>query len=111
MLFIVLTSILGINYGKMKECEKAAAKGDLYFGNQVVNRETSYNEEKKRYEAMVFECSREGFMRDEFIISKDVFDQLGGNDRLAWELIKSGEHLSYFENSIHGPDIERHYQE
>ena len=46
MLFIVLTSILGINYGKMKECEKAAAKGDLYFGNQVVNRETEYNEEK-----------------------------------------------------------------
>jgi hypothetical protein len=38
--------------------------------------EASYNEEKKRYEAMVFECSREGFMRDEFIISKDVFDQL-----------------------------------
>ncbi len=72
--------------------------------------EAKWNEETKRYEAMVFECSREGFMRDEFIISKDVFDQLGGNDKLAWELIKSGDHLSYFENSIHGPDIDRHYQ-
>ena len=73
--------------------------------------EASYNEEKKRYEAMVFECSREGFMRDEFIISKDVFDQLGGNDKLAWDLIKSGDHLSYFENSIHGPDIDMHYKD
>lgn len=45
MLFIVLTSILGINFGKMKKCEKAAMNGDLYFGDQVVNRETSYNEE------------------------------------------------------------------
>lgn len=72
--------------------------------------EAKWNEETKRYEAMVFECSREGFMRDEFIISKDMFDQLGGNDKLAWELIKSGDHLSYFENSIHGPDIERHYK-
>lgn len=46
MLFIVLTAVFGINYGKMKQCEDAANKGDLYFGNQVVNRETSYNEEK-----------------------------------------------------------------
>lgn len=46
MVFIVATTILGINFGKMKECEKAADNGDLFFGQQVVNKETSYNEEK-----------------------------------------------------------------
>lgn len=46
MLFIILTSIIGLNYGKMKECEDAAENGDLFHGQQVVNRETSYNEEK-----------------------------------------------------------------
>ena len=46
MVFIVLTTILGINFGKMRECEKAADNGDLFFGQQVVNKETTYNEEK-----------------------------------------------------------------
>ena len=46
MVFIVATTILGINFGKMRECEKAADNGDLFFGQQVVNKETSYNEEK-----------------------------------------------------------------
>ena len=46
MIFIVATSLIGINYGKMKKCEDAAEKGDLFFGQQVVNRETSYSEEK-----------------------------------------------------------------
>lgn len=46
MVFIVATTILGINFGKMKECEKAADNGDLFFGQQVVNKETTYNEEK-----------------------------------------------------------------
>ena len=46
MVFIVATTILGINFGKMNECEKAADNGDLFFGQQVVNKETSYNEEK-----------------------------------------------------------------
>lgn len=73
--------------------------------------EAKWNEEKKRYEAMVFQCSREGFIRDSFVISKDVFDRLGsGNDNADKELIKSGDHLSYFENSIYGPDIERNYE-
>ena len=30
----------------MKKCEDAAENGDLFYGQQVVNRETSYNEEK-----------------------------------------------------------------
>ena len=46
MVFIVATTILGINFGKMRECEKAADNGDLFFGQQVVSKETSYNEEK-----------------------------------------------------------------
>lgn len=46
MVFIVATSILGINFGKMKKCEDAAENGDLFYGHQVVNRETSYHEEK-----------------------------------------------------------------
>lgn len=46
MVFIVATTLLGINFGKMKKCEDAAENGDLFYGQQVVNRETSYNEEK-----------------------------------------------------------------
>ena len=46
MLFIVLTTVLGINYGKMAACEKAANDGDLFYGHQVVDKETSYREEK-----------------------------------------------------------------
>ncbi len=46
MIFIVATTILGVNYGKMKKCEDAANNGDLFYGEQVVNRETSYHEEK-----------------------------------------------------------------
>ena len=46
MVFIVATSLLGINFGKMKKCEDAAENGDLFYGQQVVNRETSYHEEK-----------------------------------------------------------------
>ena len=46
MIFIVATTILGVNYGKMKKCEDAAKNGDLFYGEQVVNRETSYHEEK-----------------------------------------------------------------
>ncbi len=46
MVFIVATTILGINFGKMRACEKAADSGDLFYGQQVVNKETSYNEEK-----------------------------------------------------------------
>ena len=46
MLFIVLTTVLGINYGKMAACEKAADGGDLFFGQQVIDKETSYREEK-----------------------------------------------------------------
>ena len=46
MLFIVATSLMAINYGKMKKCEDAAENGDLFYGQQVVNRETSYGEEK-----------------------------------------------------------------
>lgn len=46
MIFIVATTLLGVNFGKMKKCEDAAENGDLFYGQQVVNRETSYNEEK-----------------------------------------------------------------
>ena len=46
MVFIVATTLLNINFGKMKKCEEAAENGDLFYGQQVVNRETSYNEEK-----------------------------------------------------------------
>ncbi|MBR1453653.1 MAG: Na+/H+ antiporter NhaC family protein, partial [Lachnospiraceae bacterium] len=46
MIFIIATTLLGINFGKMKKCEDAATNGDLFYGEQVVNRETSYNEEK-----------------------------------------------------------------
>ncbi len=46
MVFIVVTTILGINFGKMKQCEDAAEGGNLFFGQQVVNKETAYNEEK-----------------------------------------------------------------
>lgn len=46
MVFIVATTLLGINFGKMKKCEDAANGGDLFYGQQVVNRETSYHEEK-----------------------------------------------------------------
>ena len=46
MIFIVVSTLLGINFGKMKKCEDAADNGDLFYGQQVVNRETSYNEEK-----------------------------------------------------------------
>ena len=46
MVFIVATTLLGINFGKMKKCEDAANNGDLFYGQQVVNRETSYHEEK-----------------------------------------------------------------
>ena len=46
MLFIVATSLLGINFGKMKKCEDAALDGNLFYGEQVVSRETSYHEEK-----------------------------------------------------------------
>ena len=45
MIFIIITSILGINFGKMKKCEDAAENGDLFYGQQVINRETSYREE------------------------------------------------------------------
>ena len=46
MIFIIATTLLGVNFGKMKKCEDAATNGDLFYGEQVVNRETSYNEEK-----------------------------------------------------------------
>ena len=46
MIFIVATTLLGINFGRMKKCEEAADNGDLFYGQQVVNRETSYHEEK-----------------------------------------------------------------
>ena len=46
MVFIVATTLLGINFGKMRKCEEAAENGDLFYGHQVVNRETSYHEEK-----------------------------------------------------------------
>ena len=46
MVFIVVTTLLGINFGKMKQCEDAAEGGNLFFGQQVVNKETAYNEEK-----------------------------------------------------------------
>ena len=46
MIFIVGTTLLNVNFGKMKKCEEAANNGDLFYGQQVVNRETSYNEEK-----------------------------------------------------------------
>ena len=46
MVFIIITTILGINFGKMKECEDAADAGNLFYGHQVVNKETQYNEEK-----------------------------------------------------------------
>ncbi len=45
MIFIVATTLLGVNFGKMKKCEEAANNGDLFYGQQVVNRETSYKEE------------------------------------------------------------------
>ena len=46
MVFIVATTLLGINFGKMKQCEDAAEGGNLFFGQKVVNKETEYNEEK-----------------------------------------------------------------
>ena len=46
MVFIVATTILGINFGKMKQCEDAAEDGNLFFGQKVINKETAYNEEK-----------------------------------------------------------------
>ena len=46
MVFIIATTLLGVNFGKMKKCEDAAESGDLFYGHQVVNRETSYHEEK-----------------------------------------------------------------
>ena len=46
MVFIIATTVFGVNFGKMKKCEDAADNGDLFYGQQVVNRETSYNEEK-----------------------------------------------------------------
>ena len=46
MVFIVATTLLGINFGKMRACEDAANNGNLFYGQQVVDRETSYREEK-----------------------------------------------------------------
>ena len=46
MVFIIATTLLGINFGKMKKCEDAANNGDLFYGQQVINRETSFDEEK-----------------------------------------------------------------
>ena len=45
MVFIIVTSIIGVNFGKMKKCEDAAEGGDLFYGHQVINRETSLKEE------------------------------------------------------------------
>lgn len=45
MVFIIATTIIGVNFGKMKKCEDAAENGDLFYGQQVINRETSYKEE------------------------------------------------------------------
>ena len=46
MVFIIATTILGINFGKMKKCEDAANSGNLFYGEQVISRETAYHEEK-----------------------------------------------------------------
>ena len=46
MVFIIATTLLGVNFGKMKKCEDAASNGDLFYGQQIINRETSYHEEK-----------------------------------------------------------------
>ena len=46
MVFIIATTLLNVNFGKMKKCEDAAENGNLFYGEQVVNRDTSYHEEK-----------------------------------------------------------------
>lgn len=46
MAFIILISIMSIDFGKMKECEDAASKGNLFFGEKVINKETANKEEK-----------------------------------------------------------------
>ena len=46
MIFIILISILNVDFGKMKACEEAATNGNLFFGEKNINKETTLKEEK-----------------------------------------------------------------
>lgn len=46
MAFIILTSIMNIDYGKMKKCENEALKGDLFYGSKVIDKGAKAQEQK-----------------------------------------------------------------
>ncbi|MCQ2609256.1 MAG: Na+/H+ antiporter NhaC family protein, partial [Lachnospiraceae bacterium] len=46
MAFIIITSILNINYGKMRLCENAAAEGNLFYGEKIVDVRAEHKESK-----------------------------------------------------------------
>lgn len=46
MIFIIAITLMNVDFGKMRNCEIDASKGDLFSGSKSVDRETSLKEEK-----------------------------------------------------------------
>ena len=46
MIFIIAITLMNVDFGKMRNCEIDASKGDLFSGSKSIDKETSLKEEK-----------------------------------------------------------------